>query len=163
MKVSISAAVVVVVLAAGTWRMLVHDERADRRAMSRQRVEDRWRLSYIAKLVRASGKLPMKDGAFDPYHFVRTGEVTGKNINLFHSDRYGFGPTEEEAKAGDYARFPWQRCRGARKLDGPPFPLLWEKEADADGRLLAVRSDGMVAVWDPETLFRAVAEGPVER
>ena len=38
-----------------------------------------------------------------------------------------------------------------------------EKEPDLDGRMLAVRSDGIVAVWDPETLFRAVAEGPVER
>jgi hypothetical protein len=132
-------------------------EDAARRAMSQQRIEDRYSMRTIARLVIAGGKLPMKDGMFDPYALGRG------NVLLFRSARYGFGPTEEEVKAGDYARFPWARCKGPRKLDGPPFPMLWEREPDRDGRMLCVRSDGIVAVWDPETLLRAVAEGPVER
>jgi hypothetical protein len=129
-------------------------------ALSRNRIEDRHRLVTIARLVAASGSVPMRDGMFDPYELVRRGSA---GIDLFQSARFGFGPTLEEAKAGDYAAFPWERCKGPRKLGGRPFPLLWEKEPDADGRMLALRSDGIVAVWDPVTLLRAVAEGPVER
>ena len=135
-------------------------EEPARHAMSRQRVEDRQSLAAIARLVAASGKVPMKDGVFDPYELVRKGVAS---VGWFRSARYGRGPTADEVKAGDYSNFPWERCKGPRKLGGAPFPLLWEKEPDADGRMLAVRSDGMVAVWDPDTLFRAVAEAPTER
>jgi hypothetical protein len=161
MRVYLLAALAAAVLGMVTWRVAVHLEHRALRALPRQRTEDRRRLASIARLVVTSARLPMKDGAFDPYDFVRTGEIG--DTSLFQSARYGRGPTEEEAKAGDYSKFPWERYRGARRLGGPPFPLLWEKDPDLDGRMLVARSDGMVAVWDPDTFFRAVAELPIER
>ena len=164
MRVYLLAALAVAVLTTVTWRVAVHLEHKALRALPRQRTEDRRRLSAIAHLVVTRARLPMKDGAFDPYDFVRRGEIGGGDMGLFRSARYGHGPTEEEAKAGDYTKFPWGRYRGERKpRDAPPYPLLWEKKPDEDGRVVVALSDGSARVWDRETLERALAEAGVGR
>lgn len=121
-------------------------------------------MRQIVGLATVCEKLPMKDGAFDPYYFVRNGDITGSNIKLFRSGRLKIGPTEEEAEAGDYRNFPWQRYRGElRPRNATPYPLLWEKEPDEDGCVLVALSDGTTYVWDRETLERALAEAGVGR
>jgi len=88
----------------------------------------------LVGLAVQSGKLPMKDGAFDPYEFVRSGRIP--------ADLLRPGPTDEEIARGDYTNFPWERYRGDGKLEGPPIPLLWEKKPDENGGCLVALSDG---------------------
>ena len=112
------------------------------------RMEDTNNLRQLVGPVARSGKLPLKDGAFDPYALFRNGEVVGTNLKLFGSARSGTGPTDEEIERGDYTNFPWGRYRGDGNLEGPPFPLLWERKPDDKGKVLAGFSDGNVAYTD---------------
>lgn len=109
-------------------------------------------LRNIVGLVVAARNLPLKDGAFDPYAFFRSGEIRAEYLWVFRSDRSKTGPTEEEVKRGNYTNFPWERYRGDGKLEGPPVPLLWEKGPDDDGKVLVGLSDGTAACWDYATL-----------
>ena len=88
----------------------------------------------------------MKDGALDPYVLFRDGVIVGINLRLFRSERSGPGPTDDEVARGDYTNFPWERYRGDGKLEGAPFPLLWEKTPDAEGKVLVGLSDGTVTI-----------------
>jgi hypothetical protein len=163
-RVYIGAFLTLAVLAAGTWRVLVVCEEGKANARRWRRLEDQNNMRQIVGLAAFCEKLPMKDGAFDPYYFVREGDITGSNIKLFRSGRLENGPTEEEAKDGDYTNFPWQRYRGERRpRSATPHPLLWEKEPDDDGCVLVALSDGTTYVWDRETLERALAEAGIGR
>jgi hypothetical protein len=88
-------------------------------------------------LVAQLRRLPMRDGAFDPYAFVREGLVPADLLRP---------TTDAEIARGDYANFPWDRYRGDGRLDGPPFPLLWERRPDQQGRVLAGLSDGTIGM-----------------
>jgi hypothetical protein len=157
-RVYAGAALALVVLAAGAWRIQAAREKGRNHALRRQRIEDRNNLRQIGKPVVQHGKLPMKDGAFDPYFFVRNGDLRGTNIKLLTSVRYRFGPTEEEAKEGDYSKFPWERYRGTREFGATPFPILWEPEPDRDGLMLVGLLSGETYLWDRATLDRALAD-----
>ena len=164
MRVALGVALVLLVVAAGAWQVTVQRQRESRRSAVFQRLRDQNSLRIIAALAATCGELPMKDGAFDPYHFVRKGDITGTNIKIFRSERLGIGPTEGEAKDGDYTNFPWERYRGERNsADGPAFPLLWEKTPDEEGRVLVALSDGSAMLWGKAALDRALAEARVPR
>jgi len=163
-RVALGSVLALAVLAAGMWRVEVHYERGRRRARWPRRLEDSNNLRQIAGLAAASANLPMRDGAFDPYDFVKKGEIAGTNISVLRSQRSGVGPTEEEARADDYTNFPWERYRGERRpWDAPPFPLLRDKKPDEDGIVLVAFSDGSVQQWDPKKLERALAEAGIGR
>ena len=49
--------------------------------------------------------------------------------------------TDAQIARSNYANFPWERYRGDGKLDGPPFPLLREREFGIVGL-----SDGTVTL-----------------
>jgi hypothetical protein len=104
-------------------------------------LEDINNLRCIVGLAVAEPQTPMKDGVFDPYAFVRKGDVLREQYGVFHSARSGTGPTDEEIERGDYTNFPWQRHRGDGKRIGR-FPLLWEKEADKKGGRVVGFADG---------------------
>lgn len=106
------------------------------------RMQDQNSLRQLAGLAAMQKELPLKDGAFDPYEFVRDGTITRANYVLLRSQRSGTGPTDAEIERGDYTNLPWERYRGDGRLEGPPFPLLWEGEPDEDGRRLVALSDG---------------------
>ncbi len=164
MRVYAGAVLMLAVLAAGAWRIHEHRQEGRRHTRRRLLLEDRNNLRNIVALSFSLEKLPMKDGAFDPYHLVRNGDITGTNIKALRSQRSGIGPTEEEATAGDYTKFPWERYRGEPKPRGAsPYPLLWEKTPDEEGRVLVALSDGTTYVWDRETLERTLAEAGVGR
>lgn len=120
------------------------------------RRQDNNNLRNIVGLVVVMKKLPLKDGEFDPYAFFRSGEVRGEDLRVFHSAWLKTGPTEEEVESGDYTNFPWERYRGDGNLEGPPFPLLWEKKPDDDEKFLVGLSDGTAAYWDHATLEAAL-------
>ncbi len=108
------------------------------------RMQDTNNLRQLVGPVAGSGKLPMKDGAFDPYDLVRQGHISRGTNYVLRSERSGTGPTDDEIARGDYTNFPWERYRGDGNLEGPPFPLLWERKPDAEGRVLVGLSDGTV-------------------
>ncbi|MCK6459782.1 MAG: hypothetical protein L6Q95_07790 [Planctomycetes bacterium] len=108
---------------------------------TKARLEDTNTLRNLVEPVARTGTLPMKDGAFDPYRFVRREHIPA---HFVRSERAGMGPTDEEIEDGDYANFGWERYRGEGKLEGPPFPLLWDRKPDDDGRILVAYSDGTV-------------------
>jgi len=114
-----------------------------------ERFEDTDSLRQLIGIVVGSGTLPMKNGAFDPYRFIKKGLVGVENLKIFNSCRAETGPSAEEIKDGDYTNFPWERYRGDGKLEGPPFPLLWEKKPDEDGKVLVGLSDGTVVYREP--------------
>jgi hypothetical protein len=103
------------------------------------RLEDTNTLRNLVEPVTRTGTLPMKDGAFDPYSFVRRERIQARFVR---SERAGKGPTDEEIEAGDYTNFGWERYRGDGRLEGPPFPLLWDRKPDDDGKILVALSDG---------------------
>jgi hypothetical protein len=105
------------------------------------RMEDTNTLRHLVEPVARAGTLPMKDGAFDPFSFVRREHITARFVR---SERAGKGPTDEEIEDGGYTNFPWERYRGDGKLEGPPFPLLWETKPDDEGKVLVALSDGSV-------------------
>ncbi|HEX5135637.1 MAG TPA: hypothetical protein VFY93_01570 [Planctomycetota bacterium] len=96
-----------------------------------------------------AAQIPLKDGVFDPYAFVRRGDITRERYDVFRSARSGTGPTDEKIERGDYTNFPWERYRGDGRLEGPPFPLLWERTPDKEGRVLVAFSDGSVEYREP--------------
>jgi hypothetical protein len=124
-RVYAGAVLTLVVLAAGAWCVHRDVQAARKRGRHRPRLEDQNNLRNIVGLAVSVEKLPMKDGAFDPYYLVRNGDIRGSNIKILSSVRFKIGPTEEEATAGDYTKFPWERYRGEPKPRGaPPYPLL---------------------------------------
>ena len=120
------------------------------------RREDTNNLRNIVGLVVLTKKVPLRDGAFDPYAFFLSGEIRRENLRVFESVRSKAGPTDKEIKRGDYTNFPWERYRGDGKLVGAPFPLLWEKKPDKNGMLLVGLSDGTAKYWDHATLEAAL-------
>jgi hypothetical protein len=72
---------------------------------------------------------------------MRQGLIARRDYKILHRSRLAAGPTEQ-IERGEYSNFPWESCRGDGNLDGPPFPLLWEKKPDDDGQLLMAFSDG---------------------
>lgn len=164
MRVYVGAVLTLVVLAAGAWRVHEDIQAGRKRGRHRPRLEDQSNLRNIAGLAAACEALPMKDGAFDPYYLVRNGDIRGSNIKILRSARSGIGPTEEEATAGDYTKFPWERYRGEPRPRGAsPYPLLWDKRPDEDGWVLVALSDGTAYRWNQEALDRALAEAGVGR
>jgi hypothetical protein len=161
----LAATLALAVLITGGWRLRVRSRSGPSCTDHIRRATDKITLRQITGLVVVRGEVPMKDGAFDPYVFVREGVLRGENLFLLRSERRGGeGPSEEEIACGDYARFPWERYRGEKRpLKGPPFPLLWEKRPDKYGVLLAATSDGRVHEWDQETLERRLAEAGIGR
>jgi hypothetical protein len=103
------------------------------------------------------GKLPMKDSALDVYRLVANGDLCGKDLTLLWSAHTGMGPMGEDLLRGDYTNFPWERYRGDGKLEGPPFPLLWEKKPDKHGGGLVAFSDGSLKYVEH---FEAVVHRP---
>lgn len=101
------------------------------------------RLRDIVGIAVVQREIPMKDGAFDPYEFVRRGDILREEYSILRSERSGTGPTDEEIERGDYTNFPWERYRGDGKL-GLTFPLLWEKRPDKRGGTIVALSDGSV-------------------
>jgi hypothetical protein len=111
--------------------------------------EDINALRQIVTMIAARRELPMKDGALDPYFFVRNRDITGSNIKLFWSGVHEIGPTEEEALRGDYKHFPWHRYRGTETHVGwRAFPLLWGPIGK--GRWIVGYSDGRVRVLEAD-------------
>jgi hypothetical protein len=119
-------------------------------------MEDMNSLRQLAGLVAQSGKLRMKDGALDVYALVRRGDLQGANLKMLRSNRSGTGPTGEEIERGDYTNFPWERYRGDGRLEGPPFPLLWERKPDDKGMVLVGLSDGTAVYWEHAKLEAAL-------
>ncbi|MFI5403877.1 MAG: hypothetical protein ACHQ1G_13145 [Planctomycetota bacterium] len=124
--------------------------RGDRAA----RIEDLNKLRQITGLIVVAEKAPVKDGALDPYSFVRMGDVDRKYYDIFRSVSLGQGPTDDEIERGDYTNFPWERYRGdGSDIRGPAvIPLLWEKEPGADGGHLVGMNDGSARILSPEEL-----------
>jgi hypothetical protein len=122
------------------------------------RTEDMDRMMELAHLVARAEALPLRDGAFDPYAFVGTGDITREGYVLFRSARLGKGPTDEQIERGDYTNFPWERYRGdgseTKKL--VRIPLLWEREPGPDGWHLVAWSDGSCGVVSPAELRAAL-------
>jgi len=114
-----------------------------------ERMEDTNNLRQIIGPVVDSGRLPIRDGAFDPYQLVAKGQHFRAGYRILWSKRSGTGPTDEEVERGDYTNFPWERYRGDGKLEGAPVPLLWEKTPDDRGKVLVAFSDGTVSYADP--------------
>jgi len=109
----------------------------------KSRLEDTNTLRGLAKLVTDTGKIPLKDGAFDPCAFVRSGDIVREQYKFFfYSARSDTGPTEAEIEHCDYTNFPWERYRGDGRLEGPPVALLWSSKPDRDGRRWTGFSDG---------------------
>lgn len=127
--------------------------RGDRAAM----MEDVNSLRQLMGLIILAEKPPVKDGALDPYAFVRMGDIARKNYVIYRSTRTGQGPTDDEIERGDYTNFPWERYRGdGSGLRGPTLiPLLWEKEPGADGHLVGM-NDGSARILSPEELKAAL-------
>jgi hypothetical protein len=94
----------------------------------------------------------MKDGALDPYHFVRTGDIQPEQFEVLRSRYDGVGPTDQEIRRGDYTNFPWERYRGdpSRPIV-PRFPLLWGNPHAKGWRLVGF-SDGSVELVEREQL-----------
>jgi hypothetical protein len=159
------AASALAAVAAGAWqlrRACERDEEASARVYARR--FDRNALRQLIGLARLCRTLPMRDGAFDVYEFVRLGEIRGENMKILRSERSGIGPSEDEIARGDYTNFPWERYRGNRKLsEWPPFPVLWDTRPDADGVVLVGMSDGTVHTWDAERLAHALPEASAGR
>ena len=120
-------------------------------------LEDVNNLRQIAGMVAVMREFPARDGFLEPNAFVRNGDITGANLNLFRSNRLGRRPTDAEIERGDYTNFPWERYRGDGKLGGAPFPLLWEKARDKSGGLLVALSDGSVRYCDRAEAERLLA------
>lgn len=117
-------------------------------------MEDLNSLRQLAGHAVIAAKAPIKDGALDPYSFVREGNITGANLGLFRSARQGRGPTDEEIRRGDYTNFPWERYRGdGSDLRRPKLvPILWEKEPGADGKHVVAFNDGSTKLVEPAEL-----------
>jgi hypothetical protein len=99
--------------------------------------------------VVAEPRTPVKDGAFDPYAFVRRGDVAPEQYGIFRSARSGTGPTDEEIERGDYTDFPWERYRGDGRKVGMHL-LLWEKAPDKRGGRVVANADGSAEYLEPE-------------
>jgi len=151
--VLVASALALGILALGGWRVSTKEERnrVARRTGYGAVLEDANSLRQIVGMIVERGELPMKDGALDPYDFVRTGTITDRQIHmLLRSRRMDKGPTKEEVLRGDYTNFPWERYRGERTDLGPPvYPLLWERESITDYRFVGF-SDGSVKALDPD-------------
>jgi hypothetical protein len=128
------------------------------RGADASRVEDMSRMMALVHLATRAEALPLKDGAFDPYAFVGTGDITRQDYRTFRSARLGKGPTHWQIERGDYTNFPWERYRGdgseIKKL--VRLPLLWEKEPGSDGQHLVAWSDGSCRVMSPAELKAAL-------
>lgn len=89
---------------------------------TRARMEDTGNLRWLVGPVAQSGNLPMKDGAFDPYAFVRQGHISRGIYYVLRSQRSGTGPTDEEIEARRLREFPvgaLSRGREARRSSRP--------------------------------------------
>jgi len=128
---------------------------------SAQRREDTNNLRMLAGLLvarSADGRLQMDRGALDVYALVRSGDLKGEGLKILRSARSGVVPTDAEIERGDYRNFPWERYRGDGKLEGPPFPLLWEKTPDDEGKVLVAFSDSNVRLVE-RTELEAMLQG----
>jgi hypothetical protein len=142
------------VLALGTWRVSTKETRDIEGRRRSGWATDLLNVRDIVGLVAFTGRLPMRDGAFDPYDLLRTGDMTFEQIKVLRSERLGIGPTEEEIRRGDYTNFPWERYRGdPGRPRTPPFPLLWEREP-LGRRIIVGFSDGTAFVHDREELVK---------
>lgn len=140
------------VLVLGGWRVSTMAERDLEGMRGIWLYDDINSVRQLLALIVARGELPMRDGALDPYYFVRNGDIRGKNIEILGSKRLGKGPTEEEALRGDYTNFPWERYRGERTNIAPPFfPLLWGR-MNAKGWTLVGFNDGGVMMLEEDEL-----------
>jgi hypothetical protein len=102
----------------------------------------------VGLMVASSEPFPMKDGALDVYHFVKSGDITRDNYDVLRKPGAKV-PTDAEIDAGDYTNFPYERYRGEAKRDGVrPVPLLWEKTPDREGIYVVGMSDGSARAVD---------------
>lgn len=164
MRVYAWAALALAVLAASGWRFEERRRQARERAAWRPRITDTNNLRQFAGLVLRHGRVPVKDGVFVPYNFVRTRDIGEESFKLFRSERLDSGPTKDEILDDDYTNFPWERYRGDGQLSGArPFPILWEREPGRDGLTLVALSDGSVDLWDGEKRKAELAEAGVGR
>ncbi|MHC4940874.1 MAG: SH3 domain-containing protein, partial [Planctomycetota bacterium] len=69
------------------------------------------------------------------------------------------GPTVEEIKKGDYARFPYHRAGRWCTADSKRVaPVLWEKEADRNGKVVVAFNTGAVKYMERKEIERLIAE-----
>lgn len=101
---------------------------------------DSFAIHMVVGCVVSTRTIPMKDGQFDPYAFVRDGLIPASLLR----SASGAGPTDAEILRGDYTNLPWERYRGDGRLADPPFALLWSKEPGDDGKRRTGFSDGNV-------------------
>lgn len=150
--VLVGSALVLGVLALGTWRVSTKEE--SRARPHAEMFEDLMNLKGLVGLCATAERLPMKDGTLDPYHFVKTGRLVPEQFPVFRSHRRDVAPTEEEIRRGDYTSFPWERYRGDRTDCRPPvFPLLWEAQP-IRGLTLVGFSDGSACALEAKELKR---------
>lgn len=107
-------------------------------------VDDRNRLDNLSDLVHfAKPDVPLaKDGRIDIYKLVLEGaRLESMQVDICYSRRTKTGPTLAEIKAGDYAKFPFQRRKGKVPAKGK-VPVMWDEQPDEKGRRLVGYSDG---------------------
>ncbi len=96
---------------------------------------------------------------------MRKGEIEEPNFWIFTSVRFGYGPTKEQIKAGDYSKFPYERFRGVIVLN-KELPLLWDRKPDSKGGRVMGFTGGAVK-WVPEeralAYLRAAGQLPQKR
>ncbi|MFQ5843995.1 MAG: hypothetical protein ACE5JG_03315, partial [Planctomycetota bacterium] len=94
-----------------------------------------------------TGTLPLApDGRIDVYRIA--------GPDFLRSARSGCGPTPEEVRRGDYAGFPYKRFRGKEFSPYGDAPLLWDREAGADGTRLVAFANGTAAAVEEAALRR---------
>ena len=115
------------------------------------KVKDMNSMRNLVGLLAVRGKIPMKDGQVDVYALVRKGEIRERHFHVFKSARFGYGPTKEQIKAGDYSKFPYERYRGeVDPAKAKMVPLLWDKKPDARGGRVVGLNGGAVKYYREE-------------
>ena len=111
------------------------------------KTEDLNGVRNIVGLLTTGGDVPFdKQGRVDVSRLVRNGDIEQRHLKFLHSKRFGYGPSWEKAKRGDYSRFPYERLR---KVAGVRIPLLWDRQPDEKGGRVVGFSSGAVK-WYPE-------------
>jgi hypothetical protein len=107
------------------------------------------------------GKLPrLEDGAIDVFAVVRKKKIDAKQFaQLTRGRRGGKGVSTAEIAKNDYGNFPYRRGgRWCTLMDLRNPPVLWEKEPDANGKLVVGYANGAAKYVDAKELKRFLEE-----
>ena len=80
------------------------------------------------------------DGRVDIYRPLLA-TIRDENELVALCSRLDRGPTLEEIRAGDYARFPYQRAEGGASMENGQMPVFWDREPTAGGNRILALSD----------------------